>query len=148
MIFKLSQIFLPNLISFFVLACLLKLEDLYHNYIYKSDPSFDLGPQIDIPIYIILFVPFVFAILFQVVVIIPFWNNITKHKLLFRPKLWQNILFVSLFITSVLGLISSTKDGSDKESFKFYLIMTAIFIIYWVVNFLTLGLIERTKNRK
>ncbi|PSR56473.1 hypothetical protein AHMF7605_24740 [Adhaeribacter arboris] len=72
MTYKLSRIFFPTFISFIVLACLLKLEEKYHNYIFQIDPSFDSGPQIDIPLYLFLFIPSVFALLFQATIVIPF----------------------------------------------------------------------------
>lgn len=145
---KLSKIFFPTLLSFITFGWLLKLEEIYHDYIFQIDPSFDSGPQIDIPLYIILFIPFLFALLFQATSVIPFWNTITNHKLFLRAKLWKYILFLLLFLTIVLLLFSSAEDGPGKESFKFYIIMLSMFIIFWLFNFLTLWLIDRIKYNR
>ncbi|PSR56472.1 hypothetical protein AHMF7605_24735 [Adhaeribacter arboris] len=52
-----------------------------------------------------------------------------------------------LFLAVVLILLNNIEDGRGKESFKAYFVILAMFMIYGLVNFLTLGLIEKTKYK-
>ncbi len=115
MSFRLSKIFFPTLTGFLVLGGLLELEDKYHGYLFTPHPNFDSGPQIDIPLFFVLIVPFILALIFQALAILPFWNKITRDKQIFRLKLWQIILFISLSFGLVLGLIGWFKDGATKQ---------------------------------
>lgn len=60
-----SKIFFLSVVSFIALIGLLSLEDKYHLYIFSNHPNSDVGPQIDIPLTVIVTIPFVLALFFQ-----------------------------------------------------------------------------------
>jgi hypothetical protein len=144
---KISNIVFPTLMGFIVLAVLLKLEDKFHDSFYSTVPNFDSGPQVDIPLAFVLAIPFVLALIFQAFAVLPFWEKMKYKKRLIGLNLWQVVILLSLLIALLLVSIGLYKDGFTIEVLTSSTIMTSMFMLYWITNFLTLTIIERHKQQ-
>ncbi|WP_018615976.1 hypothetical protein [Segetibacter koreensis] len=142
--FKLLKIFLPTLTSFIGLVGIFNFEDKYHKFFSIAAPNSDPGPQIDIPLLIVLTIPFTLALIFEALAVLPFWTKIKENRRVFGLKLWQIIALISLSLGLLVGVVTLYKEGFKKEVIISCLMITATFAIYWSINFLTLTFIDRS----
>jgi hypothetical protein len=142
---KFLNVFIPTIASFFVLAALLKLEDKYHSFLFTTDPNFDPGPLMEVHLFIILGIPFLFALIFQALGVLPFWTRIKSDRKVYGLRLWQILSLTAFLFGLVLMLARGISGGFSMELFISSFVMTFMFTVYWVTNFITLVIIDKIK---
>jgi len=85
---------------------------------------------------------FFIAILTQLLIVIPAWNSLVHRS--GRAKIWSVfflVLVCLLFAAGISYLIWDHADGTDRVV-KTFLFMSAVQLVYWLINLFVLSVIE------
>ena len=114
------------------------------SFIYLSESEPNAGDDIHFIDDEIIFYPLAFfLILFQLVFILPIWNKYKSNIRLFNLSLPLLVLTSSILSGLCFGLLLWSSKLGIKDFFIGSLIFTSSFLIYFLINFSTLFLLEK-----
>ena len=146
---KILKIFLPTTIAFIAFVGLLKLEDIFHNQLFPTNQDIDNGAAESLSNFLLviaLILPYIFCLLAQKLIVIPFWTKIKIRKTSFGLRLWQILTLSIIFVFVITFLYGLLADYTIKLLLVDCIVFTLMFAVYWTINFLTLEMIDTTKN--
>ena len=125
------------------------MEDIFHNQLFPANQDIDNGVAesfSDVLLIIPLVLLYIFCLLTQKLIILPFWTKMKIRKTIFGLRLWQILSLSIILMFAITFFIGLLEGYTIKLLLPNCIVFTLMFAIYWTIIFLTLKIIEQTKN--
>jgi len=82
------------------------------------------------------------AVLTQLLIVIPLWNNVLNKSRIFKTNVFVDVAFICLMFAFGISYAIWDAGSGVIHFFKTFIFMTAVQLVYWTINLFVLKLLK------
>lgn len=138
---KLLKVTLPPFIGFFIFFIAVRYSSLY--FTLRFDQIGD-GTIVSFMSYYRYTLPLLFAVAFltQLLIVVPIWRSVADKTVAHIVNAFTDLIFVCLLFSAGISYAIWEPPSGMPHLLKLIEFMTAVQLIYWIINLLTLFILD------
>ena len=138
---KLLKVTLPPFIGFFIFFIVIRYSSLY--FTLRIDQMGD-GTLLSFMSFYRYTLPLLFAVAFltQLLIVVPIWRSVTSKTAAHIVNAFADLIFVCLIFSAGISYAIWDSASGVPHLLKLIEFMTAVQLVYWIINFVILFILE------